>query len=292
LELAVNGASEEQRAYWNERFREHWGPEGAGSVVLGRQFNLWRYRVRKQVFRRLVRQLAMQPANLAVLDVGCGTGFYLEQWQSLGVRSLAGLDISDWSVAELAKTYPNVTFYREDVGGEVSSLPVEAFDVINAQDVLVHLVDDASYLRALRNLRLALKTGGYLLYSDAFFQGPAKQFEHYWKGRSLADVSIAMQASKLEIVRRVPMSVLMSAPTDTSRRELNERIWDAAMIPVRRSEWIGFVIGALLYPLELLLVSTMSASPAIEIMVCRKPNTPTFPADDSGLIEPKGHHAD
>ncbi|MCL4488718.1 MAG: class I SAM-dependent methyltransferase [Chloroflexi bacterium] len=283
----MNGESEEQRAYWNERLRQHWGAEGAGSVVLGRQFNLWRYRVRKQVFRRLVRQLALQPANLAVLDVGCGTGFYLEQWQSLGVRSLAGLDISDWSVAQLAKAYPNVTFYRDDVGGEVSSLPVGAFDVITAQDVLVHLVDDASYLRALQNLRLALKTGGYLLYSDAFFHAPAKQFENYWKGRSLADVSLAMQACKLEIVTRVPMSVLMSAPTDTYRRELNERIWDAAMIPVRKSECIGFVIGALLFPLELLLVSAMSSSPAIEIMVCRKPNAPLSPIDDSGAVEAK-----
>jgi len=265
------GDKEKQRAYWNERLRQHWGPEGASSVYLGRQFNLWRYRVRRKVFRRLVRRLGLQPPNLSVLDVGSGTGFYLEQWQALGVESLAGLDISDWAVAQLTRVYPNGIFYRADISALPSLLPVEAFDVITAMDVLVHVVDDAAYLRALQNLRHTLRTGGYLLYSDTFFHGPDKQSEDYWKGRSLSHVTAAMQTCGFEIVSRVPMSVLMSAPTDTRHRGINERIWEAVVIaPVRRSEWIGFLMGALFYLLELLLVSSLEESPAIEIMVCRK----------------------
>jgi 2-polyprenyl-3-methyl-5-hydroxy-6-metoxy-1,4-benzoquinol methylase len=262
---------EKQRAYWNERLRQHWGPEGASSVYLGRQFNLWRYRVRRKVFRRLVRRMGLEPANLAVLDVGSGTGFYVEQWQALGVKSLAGLDISDWAVEQLRQAYPNEKFYRADISALPSPLPVEAFDVITAMDVLVHVVDDAAYLRALNNLCQALKTGGYLLYSDTFFHGCDKQFEDYWKGRSLSFVTPAMQTCGFEVVSRVPMSVLMSAPTDTRHRGMNERIWDAVIItPVQRREWMGFLMGALLYPFELLLVSTLKESPAIEIMVCRK----------------------
>jgi SAM-dependent methyltransferase len=262
------GDQEKQRAYWDERLRKHWGPEGASSVYLGRQFNLWRYRVRRKVFRRLVGRLGLQPTHLSVLDVGSGTGFYLEQWQALGVESLAGLDISDWAVAQLTRAYPNAIFYRADISVLPSLLPVEAFDVITAMDVLVHLVDDAAYLRALNNLRHALRTGGYLLYSDAFFHGPDKHSEDYW---SLSYVTAAMQTCGFEIVCRVPMSVLMSAPTDTRHRGINERIWDAVVIaPVRRGEWIGFLMGTLLYPLELLLVSSLKESPAAEIMVCRK----------------------
>jgi SAM-dependent methyltransferase len=221
---------------------------------------LWRYRVRRKVFRRLVRRMGLEPANLAVLDVGSGTGFYVEQWQALGVKSLAGLDISDWAVEQLRQAYPNEKFYRADISALPSPLPVEAFDVITAMDVLVHVVDDAAYLRALNNLCQALKTGGYLLYSDTFFHGCDKQFEDYWKGRSLSFVTPAMQTCGFEVVSRVPMSVLMSAPTDTRHRGMNERIWDAVIITP----------GALLYPFELLLVSTLKESPAIEIMVCRK----------------------
>jgi hypothetical protein len=42
------------------------------------------------------------------------------------------------------------------------------------------------------------------------------------------------------------------------------------MIPVRRKDWIGFLMGVFLYPLELLLVSTLNERPAMEIMVCQK----------------------
>ncbi len=266
----MTGESEKQRTYWDERLRRHWGPEGVSTVDFGRQYALWRYRVRRRVFRRLVRRLAVQLEEMAVLDVGCGTGFYLEQWRSLGVGSLAGLDISDWAVAQLARAYPNGTFYRADIGALAPPLQAEAFDAVSAIDVLVHIVDDSAYLRALRNLHHTLRAGGYLLYSDSFFHGADKQFGNYWKGRSLSAVTAAMESCGFEIVCRVPLSVLMSPPTDTHRRSLNERLWETVMIPVRRREWIGFLMGALLYPIELLLVSALKESPAIEIMVCRK----------------------
>lgn len=266
----MTGLEETRREYWNERLRLHWGPEGAASVYLSRQFNAWRYRVRRSVFLRLARRLAPERGTLSVLDVGCGTGFYLRQWQALGVAAMAGLDISDWAVTQLARTYPHAAFYRADIGGANPSLPAQAFDVVTAMDVLVHLVDDASYLRALENVHRSLKPGGYLLYSDAFFHGPDKRFEDYWRGRSLATVTKAMDATGFEIVSRVPMSVLLAAPTDTRHRQRNERIWEAIMAPVRRREWIGFLFGVFLYPIELLLVCTLRESPAIEIMVCRK----------------------
>ena len=52
----------------------------------------------RKVFRRVVRLINVQTDRLSVLDVGCGTGFYLGQWQALGVKCLAGMDISDWAV--------------------------------------------------------------------------------------------------------------------------------------------------------------------------------------------------
>jgi SAM-dependent methyltransferase len=260
-----------QRAYWNECLRAHWDAAGASSVAFGKQFNLWRYRVRGPLFRRLVRRLGLKLRESSVLDVGSGTGFYLEQWRALGVRSLAGLDFSDWAVEQLQRTYPTAKFYRADIGAVPSPLPPEAFDAVSALDVLVHLVDDTAYLSALANLYRALKPGGYLLYSDSFFHGGEKQHENYWKGRSLASVSAAMQECGFEIDCRVPMSVLMSAPTDTRHRERNELVWNMAVkSPVQLGEWIGFLMGALLYPLEVMLVSNLKESPGIEIMVCRK----------------------
>lgn len=263
-------ASARRRAYWDERLREHWGLEGASSVVYGRRFARWRYRVRARVFQRVVRGLGVEPSRLDVLDVGCGTGFYLDQWRALGARSLAGLDISGWAVDQLRTAHPGALLVRGDIGGAGSPLPVEAFDAVSAIDVLVHLVDDSEFARALRHLHEALRPGGFLILSDSFFHGPEKQHEEYWKGRSLASAVSLLAAAGFDVVSRSPLSVLLSAPTDTRRRERNERLFDLAMAPVRKSEWAGWLAGALLYPLELLLVSTLQESPAIEIMVCRK----------------------
>jgi SAM-dependent methyltransferase len=241
-----------------------------GSVWLGRAFNEWRCRVRRRVFRRLVRRLGLDLAHASVLDVGCGTGVYLGEWLALGAASIAGLDFSDWALTQLARAYPSATFYRTDIGAADCPLPAETFDAISAIDVLIHLVDEAAYETALRNIHAALKPGGYLIYSDAFFHGPEMQDGDYWKGRSLATVEAAMRATDFEIVSRVPSSVLMSPPTDTRHRRRNARIWDIAMSPVGRREWIGHLYGAVLYPIELLLVSTLRESPATELLVCRK----------------------
>jgi SAM-dependent methyltransferase len=258
-----------RRDYWDDRLRRHWGPEGVGSLPYGRSFNRWRYRVRAHVFRRLVRRLALAPTELDVLDVGCGTGFYLGRWRALGVRSLSGLDISEWAVAQLALEYPTATFYRADIGA-ASPLPDEAFDVVTAFDVLTHIVDDELYRRALRNLHRALRPGGVLLYSDAFLHGPSKQHEDYWKGRSLASAATCLEDCGYELVDRLPMSVVMSAPTDTRHPERNERIWNAVMRPVLWSDRIGWLAGAVLCPVDLLLTSTLRESPGNEIAVCRK----------------------
>ena len=267
---AESSASAGSRAYWDDRLRRHWGPEGASSVVFGRRFARWRYRVRASVFRRVVLGLLPEPSRLTVLDVGCGTGFYLAQWKSLGVRSLSGLDISEWAVEQLRREHPGSTFHRADIGDAGSLLPEGSFDAVSAIDDRVHIVDDAAYARALQHLHRALKPGGYLLLSDSFFHGPPKQHEDYWKGRTLAFVTAAVGGAGFEVVCRAPLSVVLSPPTDTRRRDRNERRWNLAMAPMRRSEWAGWAAGAFLYPLELLLVSTMIESPAIEIMVCRK----------------------
>jgi SAM-dependent methyltransferase len=268
--MTTPGSEEKARVFWDDRLRRHWGPDGVGSVWLGRAFNVWRYRVRRYVFRRLIRRLGFDTASLRVLDVGCGTGFYLEQWQALGAVSIAGLDISDWVVDQMARAYPGASFFRADISAAECPLPANRFDVISALDILIHIVDDAAYGRALLNIHSALKPGGHLICSDSFFHGPEKQDGDYWKGRSLAAVEEAMRAASFEVVCRVPVAVLMSPPTDTKQRERNERAWEIAMKPVGRREWIGHLYGGLLYPFELLLVSTLRESPATEFMVCRK----------------------
>ena len=161
-------------------------------------------------------------------------------------------------------------FIHADIGAVGLAISAGRFDAVTAIDVLTHVLDDGAYSRALANIHRALKPGGHLLYTDSFFHGPGKRHEDYWRGRTLAEATEAIEASGFEIVSRVPFSVLMSAPTDTRHRERNERLWEAVLRPFLSREWTGFLLGAVLYPAERALVRLLRESPAIELMCCRK----------------------
>lgn len=266
-DIASGGTS---KGYWNARFRAHWGPHAVGALAYGRQYNAWLYRVRKQVFRRIRRSLQMDLRQAWVLDVGCGTGFYIKEWLSLGVAVVEGLDISDEATMRLRRALPDVAVHTADIGDPAAVIPRNArFDVVSAFDVLFHIVDDVRYQTALESISQALRPGGYFLHSDNFLHGPTREFGDYWKSRSLSDVESALTKVGFEIVRRVPMFAIMNAPVDSRLRHA-ERLWEAAMKPVRRSELAGYAIGALLYPLEIGLLALLREGPSTEIMICRK----------------------
>lgn len=46
--------------------------------------------------------------------------------------------------------------------------------------------------------------------------------------------------------------------------------------PMKHNEFVGFVSGGLLYPLELVLIKVFNESPATEIEVCRKRRREAF----------------
>ena len=76
----------DNRKYWETRLREHYSLAGVGYLRLGRRFNEWMYRVRGEVFDRVAAELLPSWSGKAVLDVGSGTGFYVERWLRLGAR--------------------------------------------------------------------------------------------------------------------------------------------------------------------------------------------------------------
>lgn len=260
------------RGYWEARLQRHYSLEGVGYLRLGRQFNHWMYRVRARVFARVARSLHLDWPTARVLDVGSGTGFYVDQWHRLGVPRVTGLDITDKAIEELTWRFPGDEFFREDVGRDWPSdspLTTPGFDAVSAMDVLFHIVDDRAYATAFVNLARALRPGGWLLWSDNFLRHGSERVMHQ-ASRSLAESEAAVRSAGLEIVRRVPMFVVMNYPADT-RSRLLRWAWTAAVAPAALAEPLGWVVGAAMYPLELWLTSRKSEGPTTEIMVCRKP---------------------
>jgi 2-polyprenyl-3-methyl-5-hydroxy-6-metoxy-1,4-benzoquinol methylase len=260
------------RDYWESRLRQSYSPEGVGYRRLGRQYNTWMYRVRARVFARVARSLGVDWRTATVLDIGSGTGFYVDQWHQLGVPRVTGVDITDKAVDELRRHFTADEFVRADIGqpldpASLSLLPAP-FDAASAMDVLFHIVDDAEYARAFENLASLLRPGGWFLWSDNFLRHHTERVAHQ-VSRTLADSERLVRAAGFEVVRRVPMFVLMNYPAD-SRGKVARWAWTAMVAPAAIAEPLGWALGAILAPIDGVLTRIMHESPTTEIMVCRK----------------------
>jgi SAM-dependent methyltransferase len=272
------GTPFDNRKYWEARLRKHYSLAGVGYLGLGRRFNEWMYRVRGEVFDRVVQGLRPGSgersavsgwSDAEVLDVGAGTGFYVDRWQKLGAR-VTGLDLTEVAVEELSRCFPSARFVRADIGRELDGVPLApgSFDAVSAFDVLFHIVDDAEYARAFSNIASMLKPGGWFLWSDNFLRHPTERSTHQ-VSRTLAESTRCVEAAGFEVVDRVPMFVLMNYPADTTST-LARWAWKVMVAPVVVAELFGWVLGALLYPFERALVRAKRESPSTELMICRK----------------------
>ena len=185
-------------------------------------------------------------------------------------RWVTGLDLTEIAVNELSRSFPEARFLQGDIGGPFGALPLapESFDAVSAFDVLFHIVDDAQYAQAFRNLAALLKPGGWLLWSDNFLRHATERVAHQ-ASRPLAESVRLLEAAGFEVVDRVPMFVLMNYPADTTSR-LARWAWTAMVAPALLAEPLGWVVGAALYPVERGLVRVLRESPSTELMICRR----------------------
>jgi SAM-dependent methyltransferase len=255
------------RSYWETRLAETYSLDGVGWAGMGRAFNTWMYRVRRHVFLRETRALLPQPGALDVLDIGSGTGFYVDRWRELGVRSVTGSDLTETAVERLRERFPAGAFLRMDVG-DATPATDQRFDVVSAFDVLFHIVDDARFAQALRNVGALLRPGGWFLFSDNFLHAGTLRSRHQ-VSRSLDDITRDLHAAGFDVVRRVPMFVLLNTPVD-ARTRLARWWWTALSVAVARGELAGRLVGALLFPVELALLRVVREGPSTELMICRR----------------------
>ena len=276
--MARSTAEFDPSEYWERRLRRNFDLQGVGFQRLGYRYNRWMYRVRGEVFDRVVGQYVSprtRPSEpVKVLDIGSGSGFYVDRWRRLGA-DVTGVDLTDVAIEQLASSYPEYRFIRADIGrpleGELNAL-TGSFDVISAFDVLFHITDDAAYTRALMNVGHLLRPDGLFLWSDDFLHRPTVRLRHY-VSRSLVEITQALELAGLTVVDRVPMLVLMDRPTDTGSRWL-PLAWKAMVSPALVSDRLGGALGAMLYPIERRLVRRMKESPATELMVCTRRPSP------------------
>jgi SAM-dependent methyltransferase len=261
------------QAYWESRLSSNPGLRGVGFTSLGRNYNQWLYRIRRRVFLREVGSLPIHWRAARVLDVGAGTGFYIQLWGQLGVASVTGADLTSVAVARLRKRFPGNEFLQLDIGAPLDDCLLRSFDIVSALDVLFHIVNDDRYRAAISNIHSLLRPGGWFIFSDQLLHSPTRRAMHQ-VDRSMGDVMSALEMAGFEVVRRKPMFVLMNYPLDATGRG-PAFLWRAVTYPVRKSKLLtgplGEALGAVLYPFEVVLTKFLREGPSTEIVICRKP---------------------
>jgi SAM-dependent methyltransferase len=252
--------------YWSDRLEHEFSLEGVGYLGLGESYNRWMYAVRRHVFRGVVKGRVDLP-SASVLDVGSGTGFYVELWRELGARGVTGSDLTAVAVEQLGERFPDSRFQVLDLTKPLTGDP-RPFDAISAMDVLFHIVDDQGYAQAIENLARLLAPGGILVFTENLLHGRTERGRHQ-TSRSLEEVTSLLTAVGLEVELRRPVFVLMNTPID-SDSTLLEHCWKAVNILVRGHPRRGWAVGAALFPLELGLGRLKQEGPSTEIVVSRK----------------------
>jgi len=149
------------KSYWENRLSRHSDLKGVGHVAYGNVYNYWLYRRKKACVQSFFHGRSLQGKD--VLDIGSGTGFFIEWYLRQGA-SVYGIDISEASIQRLSQKLSG-DFAVVDISDE-NYCPPRQFDVINAWDVIYHVVDDTAFYRSLENMAKSCQAGGVLLLTD------------------------------------------------------------------------------------------------------------------------------
>lgn len=250
-----------------------------GRAGIGLAFNRWAYRVRRRVLQRVLRLQRIEIAGARILELGFGTGFYLDLWRQLHAAHVTGFDIADAAVRDARERFaePGWRFERGDIGAPLPfGVEAGSFDLATAFDVLFHLVEEPGWNGALDNLAAALKPGGRLVIFDKFQR--AESAVGHVKRRTRAAYEQALAERGFEVLAVKPLFFFMNSPTDYSgvSKLAFKTAWSLVRLPyklgrpVGLGEAFGAATGAALYGPELLLGRLFSSGPSTKVLVARK----------------------
>lgn len=259
--------------YWERRLRDSDGLEGVGVTALGPGFNRWAYRARGARFRAAARPLLESGPRGPVADIGSGSGFYIDQWRRLGAGPVVAADLTEVAVERLRERFPDLEVARMDLSHpdalSEAGLEPGRFALVSAMDLLFHILDDEGYRVAFENLAALLAPGGHLILTEDMIRGSRPRRREIKVTRPARRVARTWRRAGLERVSVEPLFALMNFPSAGGRRW--RRWWSLLYRLLAPRPWLGGAVGALLYPVERVVVRRVRPGPSTKLIVLRKP---------------------
>ena len=196
------------KAYWENRLRNDFSARGVGHIGFSDAYNRWLYRRKRSCIEAALRGVSLRGKD--VLDVGCGTGFFVEWYLAKGAR-IYGIDLTDVSIQRLQQKFDG-KFKVQDVSDPTFDPFGKKFDVVNIWDVFYHIVDDAKFEAALQNVKNCLKDGGLLLFTDFLGGTSDVLFADHVKGRSFETYSKILKSKGFRFIENRPLYRFLNLP--------------------------------------------------------------------------------
>ena len=261
------------KEYWQNHLEGNLSLSGVGFTQFGKSYNKCLYKMRKRVFERAILKYEIDVLDTKILDIGCGSGFYVDILKQKGAKHLTGIDITAISVIELSAKYPTFNFYEADITSPtlIHELPLKPgdFDLITAFDVLFHIVDDFEFIQAIKNVKMLCSKDGLIFITDIF---PHKRpyIVFHQKSRVLKEYIQLLADNEIEIIDRMPVHYLLSAPLDISNGLLQKILlriyWDRIIRVIERKTHL---LGPIFLGIDSILTRLFKESPSTEMIICR-----------------------
>lgn len=124
-------------------------------------------KVGKMVYK-CTKKYEQNPANVSVLDMGCGTGLVGQQLAKKGFKTVVGLDISPNMLEEASNKGVYSELHEHTLGEDPNSLPDQfknKFDYVVASGLINN--NHMDYL-LFEEMILSCKKGGYIIFATRF----------------------------------------------------------------------------------------------------------------------------
>ncbi len=167
--IFFNAKFSDWRDYWENRLRDKPNLIGTGHRAFSEKYNEAMYAVATSNLQRVMAKAGLTVQGARMLDVGPGLGYFIQKFNEWGAHHITGLDITEYSVQNLRRRFPQHTFVRADASDPTPEIHGQ-FDVVSAISVLFHIVDDVRFAAAVNNLCAWVKPGGHLILADAFYR--------------------------------------------------------------------------------------------------------------------------
>ena len=258
VSLPPAGGAYDPARYWTQLHRRQ-DLSAVGQAGLPPEINAWLYRALARNFRGFLRRHGLdRPAPERAFDVGIGIGYWVRFWRSLGVRRVDGCDLVAEAVAgverEATAAGAEGSFVVADIG-VVGALPAATYPIVSCLNVLLHVVDEDAFDRALANIAALVEPGGALILAEPILLDGAYEVANdgtrHSSARTLARYRTPLEAAGLELVDVRPATVLANNPMEARSRPAHARylrwwrfVASRSRADARSARWLGpLVLG-------------------------------------------------